>query len=112
MPMYLMELAPPRLKGAVGALCPLGVTLGILIGQILSMSRILGNESYWPYCLALSAIPQFVCALVIPVLPESPKYLFVIKKNPPLAIKRKILTRNHDLVQVIIDFRVKTGSKR
>lgn len=94
MPMYLMELAPPRLKGAVGALCPLGVTLGILIGQILSMSRILGNESYWPYCLALSAIPQFVCALIIPVLPESPKYLFVIKKNPPLAIKQLKRVRN------------------
>jgi len=107
-----MELAPPRLKGAVGALCPLGVTLGILIGQILSMSRILGNESYWPYCLALSAIPQFVCALIIPVLPESPKYLFVIKKNPPLAIKREIVKQMSGLSDNDMRFRVEKGAKR
>lgn len=107
MPMYLMELAPPQLKGAVGALCPLGVTIGILVGQILSMYKILGklntkitigniihktflgNENDWPHCLALTAVLQAVCALVIPVLPESPKYLFVIKKKPHLALKRK-----------------------
>ncbi|KAL1491537.1 hypothetical protein ABEB36_012119 [Hypothenemus hampei] len=94
MPMYLVELAPPKLKGAVGVLCPLGVTLGILIGQILSMNKILGNEDYWPYCLALPATLQAICALIIPVLPESPKYLFVIKKNPPLAIKQLKRVRN------------------
>ncbi|XP_066247949.1 solute carrier family 2, facilitated glucose transporter member 5-like [Euwallacea similis] len=94
MPMYLMELAPPRLKGAVGALCPLGVTVGILFGQILSVYRILGNETYWPHCLAISAVFQVICALIIPVLPESPKYLFVIKKNPPLALKQLKRIRN------------------
>lgn len=41
-PMYLTELAPLHLKGATGALCPLGVTIGVLIGQILSMREILG----------------------------------------------------------------------
>ncbi|ERL92775.1 solute carrier family 2, facilitated glucose transporter member 5 [Dendroctonus ponderosae] len=94
MPMYLMELAPPKLKGAVGALCPFGITFGILIGQILSMYKILGNESSWPSCLGLSSILQAVCALVIPVLPESPKYLFVIKKQPSLAVKELKRIRN------------------
>ncbi|XP_050310402.1 solute carrier family 2, facilitated glucose transporter member 1-like isoform X2 [Anthonomus grandis grandis] len=41
MPMYLMELAPSVLKGPIGAFCPLGVTTGVLLGQILSMETVL-----------------------------------------------------------------------
>ncbi|KAJ8966962.1 hypothetical protein NQ314_003184 [Rhamnusium bicolor] len=40
-PMYLTELAPLHLKGATGVLCPLGVTIGVLVGQTLSMHDIL-----------------------------------------------------------------------
>ncbi|CAG9760083.1 unnamed protein product [Ceutorhynchus assimilis] len=94
MPMYLMELAPPRLKGAMGAFCPLGVTVGVLLGQILSMYRVLGNENNWSHCLAFSAILQAICALIIPMLPESPKYLFIIKKKPHLALKQLKRIRN------------------
>ncbi|XP_076250198.1 solute carrier family 2, facilitated glucose transporter member 5-like isoform X2 [Rhynchophorus ferrugineus] len=94
MPMYMMELAPPHLKGATGALCPLGVTLGILFGQILSMYNILGNEGGWPHCLAISAIFQFIYIVISFILPESPKYLFVIKEKPALALKELKRIRN------------------
>ncbi|XP_060528587.1 solute carrier family 2, facilitated glucose transporter member 3-like isoform X1 [Cylas formicarius] len=96
MPMYLMELSPPDLKGASGALCPLGVTTGVLLGQILSTKAILGNESYWHYCLAFFGLLQMVCAFVIPFLPESPKYLFVIRDQPQLSLKELQRVRNID----------------
>ncbi|RZC33591.1 solute carrier family 2, facilitated glucose transporter member 1-like, partial [Asbolus verrucosus] len=41
MPMYLTELAPRLLRGSMGVLCPLGVTFGVLLGQILSLYKIL-----------------------------------------------------------------------
>ncbi|XP_050310401.1 solute carrier family 2, facilitated glucose transporter member 1-like isoform X1 [Anthonomus grandis grandis] len=94
MPMYLMELAPSVLKGPIGAFCPLGVTTGVLLGQILSMETVLGNEDYWPHCLAFPALLQAICALAIPILPESPKYLFVIRKTPHLALKQLKRLRN------------------
>lgn len=42
MPMYLTELAPLHLRGTTGVLCPLGVTSGVLVAQILSVETILG----------------------------------------------------------------------
>ncbi|KAJ8948601.1 hypothetical protein NQ318_007605 [Aromia moschata] len=85
-PMYLTELAPLHLKGATGVLCPLGLTVGVLLGQIASMREILGNNEYWPHCLALYSLPVFFSAATIRLLPESPKYIFVIKKEPEMAL--------------------------
>nr|CAH7741371.1 unnamed protein product [Callosobruchus chinensis] len=87
MPMYLTELAPLRLKGAMGVLCPLGLTFGVLAGQVISMNSLLGNDEYWPHCLAIYALPTFVSILILPILPESPKFLFVVKNQPYAALK-------------------------
>lgn len=48
MPMYLTELAPTPLRGPMGVLCPLGVTLGVLIGQIMGLSDLLGKTTTLP----------------------------------------------------------------
>ncbi|XP_044754693.1 solute carrier family 2, facilitated glucose transporter member 1-like isoform X2 [Coccinella septempunctata] len=94
MPMYLMEMAPLHLKGSMGVLCPLGVCTGVLLGQIISLPGILGNEHYWNYCLSFFLIPLVLCSIIFPFLPESPKYLFIIKKNHQLAVKGLSRIRN------------------
>ena len=33
-PMYLTELSPVALRGSMGVLCPIGLTIGVLIGQV------------------------------------------------------------------------------
>lgn len=43
-PMYLTEMAPLRLRGAMGVLCALGVTFGVLVGQVMSLREILGKK--------------------------------------------------------------------
>ncbi|XP_068896897.1 solute carrier family 2, facilitated glucose transporter member 1-like isoform X3 [Tenebrio molitor] len=101
MPMYLTELAPRPLRGPMGVLCPLGVTFGVLVGQVLSLSQILGNENYWPHLLACYLLPLLVCSVVLIFLPESPKYLFIIKKQPHLAIKQLAYIR--DVKEELLD---------
>nr|CAI5823075.1 unnamed protein product [Callosobruchus analis] len=98
MPMYLTELAPLRLKGAMGVLCPLGLTFGVLAGQVISMNS---NKEYWPHCLAIYALPTFVSILILPILPESPKFLFVVKNQPQAALKelQKIRGVHEELVK-------------
>ena len=86
LPMYMTELAPLRLRGAVGVLCQLGITTGVLVGQIAGLDTILGTEKLWQYMLAAFS-PLCVLALVFTfVLPESPKYLYVIKEQHEIAI--------------------------
>ncbi|CAG9864983.1 unnamed protein product [Phyllotreta striolata] len=93
-PMYLTELAPLHLRGSTGVLCPLGITIGVLAGQIVSMEDILGNEPYWPYCIAAYVVPLVLCALLFPTLPESPKYLFVIRNQHHKAFQQLKRLRN------------------
>lgn len=42
-PMYLTELAPPRLTGAMGVACPMGVNVGVLVGQVMGLNFLLGK---------------------------------------------------------------------
>ena len=50
-PMYINELAPVQIRGAVGVLFQLGATSSIMLSQILGLPEILGNEKYWPLLL-------------------------------------------------------------
>ena len=42
-PMYMTEIVTLDLRGPMGVLCPLGITLGVLISQILGLEFLLGN---------------------------------------------------------------------
>jgi hypothetical protein len=41
--MYLTEISPLSIRGAMGVLCPLGITVGVLVAQILGLKNVLGN---------------------------------------------------------------------
>ncbi len=50
-PMYINELAPVQIRGAVGVLFQLGATSSIFLSQVLGLPEILGNEKLWPLLL-------------------------------------------------------------
>lgn len=56
-PMYLAEISPINLRGAVGTVYQLVITISILIAQILGLRSILGNENMWPTLLAMTVVP-------------------------------------------------------
>lgn len=50
-PMYLLEISPISLRGGLGTVSQLGVTVGMLLSQILGLPIILGTKDGWPYLL-------------------------------------------------------------
>lgn len=44
--MYLTELAPLKLSGALGVACPMGVNVGVLVGQLMGLNFLLG-KGHW-----------------------------------------------------------------
>ncbi|XP_026515807.1 solute carrier family 2, facilitated glucose transporter member 5-like [Terrapene carolina triunguis] len=84
-PMYLGEMSPKNLRGAVGVVPQLFITIGILIAQILGLTNILGNLEGWPVLLGLTGIPAVVQLLLLPFFPESPRYLLIQKGNEEQA---------------------------
>ncbi|CAK9815227.1 Solute carrier family 2, facilitated glucose transporter member 3, partial [Anthophora plagiata] len=98
-PMYMAEIAPLRLRGAVGVLCQLGLTGGVFLGQIAGLNSVLGTENSWHYMLG-AFVPLCVYALVVTclVLPESPKYLFIIREQKQKALDELRRIRNMDIM--------------
>ncbi|NWV13450.1 GTR5 protein, partial [Ptilonorhynchus violaceus] len=90
-PMFLGEMSPKNLRGAIGILPQLFITVGILAAQILGLHNILGNAEGWPVLLGLTGIPSLIQLLILPFFPESPRYLLIQKGNEEQA--RKALQR-------------------
>ncbi|XP_053853604.1 solute carrier family 2, facilitated glucose transporter member 5-like isoform X1 [Vidua macroura] len=90
-PMFLGEMSPKNLRGAIGVVPQLFITIGILAAQILGLSSILGNAEGWPVLLGLTGIPSLIQLLTLPFFPESPRYLLIQKGNEEQA--RRALQR-------------------
>ncbi len=86
-PMYLSEIAPVSLRGAVGTVYQLIITMSILLAQVLGMTNCLGTEAGWPWLLAITAVPAIFQIVTLPFCPESPKYLLLDKDDEMAANK-------------------------
>ncbi|XP_069774413.1 solute carrier family 2, facilitated glucose transporter member 1 isoform X2 [Narcine bancroftii] len=91
-PMYVGEISPTALRGALGTLHQLGVVFGILIAQILGMESLMGNESLWPLLLSFIFIPALVQCIGLPFCPKSPRYLLINKneENKAKSVLKKL----------------------
>ncbi|KAG5282219.1 hypothetical protein AALO_G00053590 [Alosa alosa] len=76
-PMYVGEIAPTDLRGALGTLHQLGVVIGILVAQIFGIESILGNATLWPFLLSFTFIPALLQCMLLPFCPESPRFLLI-----------------------------------
>ncbi|XP_032666827.1 solute carrier family 2, facilitated glucose transporter member 1-like isoform X3 [Odontomachus brunneus] len=76
-PMYLAEISPVHLRGAVGTVYQLVITISILVSQILGLEQILGTVEQWPLLLCLTIVPAIFQVCTLPLCPESPKYLLL-----------------------------------
>lgn len=91
LPMYLAEVSPTKLRGTISTLCALGLTIGVLVSQIVSLEQVLGTNENWHYAVSSFAILNLFCYVPYTLLPESPKYLYSIKddaKGTLIAIRR------------------------
>uniref|UniRef100_A0A8C8CPL3 Solute carrier family 2, facilitated glucose transporter member 4 n=1 Tax=Oncorhynchus tshawytscha TaxID=74940 RepID=A0A8C8CPL3_ONCTS len=74
-PMYVGEIAPTSLRGALGTLHQLAIVTGILIAQVqkLSLHNVFNNMTVNLVCST-----QYIMVL-LPFCPESPRFLYIIR---------------------------------
>ena len=77
--MYISEIAPLNLRGGLGTVNQLAVTVGLLTGQVLGVDYLLGTDEGWPYLLGIAVFPSILQLLLLPMCPESPRYLLITK---------------------------------
>ncbi|CAM4628053.1 unnamed protein product [Leuciscus chuanchicus] len=91
-PMYVGEVAPTALRGALGTLHQLGIVIGILMAQIFGMDVIMGNDTMWPFLLGFTFIPALLQCCLLPICPESPRFLLIIRneENKAKTVLKKL----------------------
>ncbi|KAM6223159.1 solute carrier family 2, facilitated glucose transporter member 2 [Rhynchocyon petersi] len=75
--MYIGEIAPTSLRGALGTFHQLAIVTGILVSQIVGLEFILGTHDRWHIMLGLSAVRAVLQFLLLFFCPESPRYLYI-----------------------------------
>ena len=73
-PLYLAEISPPHLRGALGSTMQLAIVSGLLLVYVVGYGAV--PTRGWRYLAAIGAlIPTCFVLLVAPLLPESPRWL-------------------------------------
>ncbi|GFS29716.1 glucose transporter type 1, partial [Nephila pilipes] len=102
-PMYLSEISPLTLRGGLGTVNQLGITIGLLLSQVLGIEAILGTAGGWPFLFGITVIPAVLQLLILPLCPESPRYLLISKQQESLAREALQKLRCSSLVEEDIE---------
>lgn len=76
-PLYLAEISPVSMRGSIGTVYQLVITITILLSQVLGLESVLGTSSGWQWLFVITAIPAVIQCCTLPLCPESPKYLLL-----------------------------------
>ncbi|XP_055335792.1 solute carrier family 2, facilitated glucose transporter member 3-like [Paramacrobiotus metropolitanus] len=99
-PVYLAEISPIPLRGAVSMFALMFWTAGMLIGVFFGTPILFGTEELWINVFWLRLIPSIVLFLVIPFCPESPRHLITLKNGRERALRAlKWLRNTEDVVK-------------
>jgi MFS transporter, SP family, sugar:H+ symporter len=72
-PLYLSEIAPTEIRGAIASLNQLMIVVGILAAFVVN--AILASSGDWRLMLGLAAVPSLVLLLGMAFMPETPRFL-------------------------------------
>jgi sugar porter (SP) family MFS transporter len=72
-PLYLSEIAPTDVRGAIASLNQLMIVVGILAAFIVN--AILASSGNWRLMLGLAAAPALILLIGMVFMPETPRYL-------------------------------------
>ena len=90
-PIYIAEIAPPKLRGSLVSFNQLNIVIGISVAYFSNYFLVdLGEES-WRWMLGVEAIPAVIYFLCLFTVPKSPRWL-ILKLNQ-VKLARKILMK-------------------
>jgi sugar porter (SP) family MFS transporter len=72
-PLYLSEIAPTEIRGAISSLNQLMITVGILLAFIVN--ALLADSGAWRWMLGLAVLPSVALLVGMFFMPETPRWL-------------------------------------
>jgi sugar porter (SP) family MFS transporter len=78
-PLYISEVAPSNVRGALVSLYQFAITVGILAAYVVDYA--LAGAGQWRWMLGIAVVPSLVLVVGMIAMPESPRYLFKIGRD-------------------------------
>src|SRR5215467_10746637 len=86
-PMYIAEIAPPKLRGRLAGMFQFNIVFGILIAFVSDALLAGLGANAWRWMLGAAAFPSLLYALSCLTLPESPRWLLSRKGDRSAGIE-------------------------
>lgn len=84
-PIFISEISPARARGRLVILFQTNIVFGIVIAYLsnLAIFSILGHDqsNAWRYMLGVMAVPSVIFLALLPIVPESPRWLLLQGRN-------------------------------
>jgi len=94
-PVYIAEIAPPRVRGALVSLQQFMITVGIMVSYLVSYA--FSGSGAWRWMLGVGMIPAAILFVGMLPLPESPRWLLAKdRRQDALSVLRRIRHEEHN----------------
>ncbi|XP_053137363.1 solute carrier family 2, facilitated glucose transporter member 7-like isoform X2 [Hemicordylus capensis] len=84
-PVYLGEISPDKVRGAVIMMLPLFFAFGTSLAQLLTSIKSLGSHEGMGILMIISGSMSLIGFIVLPFFPESPRFLLIQKGSEEKA---------------------------
>ena len=90
-PIYIAEIAPPKLRGSLVSFNQLNIVIGISVAYFSNYFLVNIEGESWRWMLGVEAIPAFIYFLSLFTVPKSPRWL--IQKHNKVEAATAILSK-------------------
>ncbi|XVE78685.1 hypothetical protein DITRI_Ditri13aG0167000 [Diplodiscus trichospermus] len=103
-PLYISEISPTEIRGALGSVNQLFICIGILAALVAGLP-LAGNPLWWRTMFGIAAVPSILLALGMAFSPESPRWLFQQGKIPEAEKSVRTLYGKERVAEVMYELR-------
>ncbi|KAJ3705478.1 hypothetical protein LUZ61_009183 [Rhynchospora tenuis] len=106
-PLYISEISPTEIRGALCSINQLFICIGILAALVAGLP-LPGNPAWWRSMFGIAVIPSILLALGMLFSPESPRWLFQQRKIAEAETTIKRLYGKEKVAEIMLE--LKAGS--
>lgn len=102
-PLYISEISPTEIRGALGSVNQLFICIGILLALVAGLP-LAGNPLWWRTMFGIAIVPSVLLALGMALSPESPRWLYQQGKISQAEKAIKTLYGKERVAEIMHDF--------
>ncbi|HSZ34076.1 MAG TPA: sugar porter family MFS transporter [Puia sp.] len=84
-PMYISEISPAEVRGRLTGMFQLNIVIGILVAFLTNFAFLHIGAGSWRWMVGIMAIPAGLFALLLRIIPESPRWLILNNRDEEAA---------------------------